>query len=170
MTQPQQYFLKDEIWMLTFAGAFQRNKVYKDNVKETPRNTFRKELQEFIEREILPIYKEEIDDEHPYEMIGRVIDFSRKYESVLSNGQLNVGTTQKLLNLALKYYWCLGWMPEPPHFPIDGSIQTRLPVEYRKNWTKIKELSEYKAIIECARTVLEEGETLAGWELENFRK
>lgn len=170
MTQPHQDFLKDEIWMLTFGGAFQRNKVYKEGVSETEKRNFRKELQAYMESVVLPAYKKPITDERHSAIIYAIIEFSTMHSNSLAGGQLSVGTAQKLLNLVLKYYWSLGWLPEPPHFPIDSRIQTCLPVKSRMSWTKITSLDEYQNIIDCAKEQLKEGESLARWELANFRR
>ncbi|WP_271425193.1 hypothetical protein [Aequorivita sinensis] len=170
MTQPQQDFLKNEIWMLTFGGAFQRNKVYAEKVSEKQREVFRKELRNYFEKEILPAYDNGVEHDEHCAMIEKIVADSSKYKSILSKERLSVGTAQKLLNLVLKYYWCLGWLPEPPHFPIDSRIQTYLPVKSKMSWTKIKSMDEYQGIIDCARRELKDGESLARWELANFRR
>ncbi|MCG2419360.1 hypothetical protein K8089_10025 [Aequorivita sp. F47161] len=170
MTQPQQDFLKNEIWMLTFGGAFQRNKVYAVKVSEKQREVFRKELRSYFEKEILPAYDKRVEHDAHCAMIEKIVTDSSKYESILEEGNLSVGTAQKLLNLVLKYYWCLGLLPEPPHFPIDSRIQSCLPVKNRMSWTKITSLDEYQTIIDCAKEQLKEGETLARWELANFKR
>lgn len=103
-------------------------------------------------------------------MIISIIENSKKHQSILNNACLSVGTAQKLLNLALKYYWCLGWLPEPPHFPVDSRIQESLPAESRMKWTSISKLDEYQSIIDCATEQLKEGESLARWELHNFKR
>lgn len=170
MTQPQQDFLKDEIWLLTFGGAFQRNKVYKEGVSEKQRELYRKELRGYFEKEILPAYDKSVEHDEHCAMIEKIANDSSKHKSILSKERLSVGTAQKLLNLVLKYYWCLGWLPEPPHFPIDSRIQTCLPAKGRMSWTKITSMGEYQGIIDCARGKLKEGETLARWELQNFKR
>lgn len=169
MAAAQQIFLKTEIWMLTFGGSFQRNKVYAEKVSEKQREVFRKELRSYFEKEILPAYNKAVEHYEHCAMIEKIVTDSSKYKSVLSIEKLSVGTAQKLLNLVLKYYWCLGWVPEPSHFPVDSRIQTCLPVKNRMSWTKITSLDEYQTIIHCAKEQLKEGETLARWELANFR-
>lgn len=170
MTQPQQDFLKDEIWMLTIGGAFQRNKVYIDGISEKQREVFRKELRSYFEKEILPAYDKSMEHDAHCAMIEKIVTDSKRHESLLVKGSLSVGTAQKFLNLALKYYWCLGWLPEPPHFPVDSRIQQCIPVKHRKSWTAINSLVEYQAIVDCAKEQLKEGESLASWELDNFRR
>lgn len=170
MNPAQQKFLKDEIWLLTFGGSFQRNTVYKKEVSEKDRNKFRGELRSFLETQILPNYEKKVDEDQHYNIIIKIIQNSKKSKAILNNNCLSVGTAQKLLNLVLKYYWCLGWLPEPPHFPVDSRIQKCLPFKKRQNWTSIKTLEEYQTIIDCAKGLLLKGETLATWELYNFKR
>ncbi len=170
MTLAQEVFLKDELWMLSFGGSFQRNRVYNEGVGEKEREDFRKGLRIYIEDVIHPPYKKQVGDKFHGANIISIIDYSRGFSKLLSNGELNVGTVQKILNLSLKYYWCLGWLPEPPHFPIDSRIQKCLPFKSRKYWTGINNLSEYQTIITCAKGLLKEGESLAMWELTNFKR
>ncbi len=166
----QALFLKDEIWLLTFGGSFQRNTVYKKEVSEKDRNKFRGELRSFLETEILPIYLNDVNDKVQYNSLTKIIQYSNKHKLILENDSLSIGTAQKLLNLVLKYYWCLGWLPEPPHFPVDSRIQKCIPAKSRKSWTAINSLEEYQSIIDCAKEQLKEGESLAKWELANFKK
>ena len=170
MTLAQEVFLKDELWMLSFGGSFQRNGVYNEWVGEKEREDFRKGLRIYIEDVIHPAYKKQVGDKPHGANIIAIIDYSRGFSKLLSNGELNVGAVQKILNLSLKYYWCLGWLPEPPHFPIDSRIQKCLPFKKRRPWTSIKTIDEYQTIINSARDLLLKGETLAIWELHNFKR
>lgn len=170
MFQLQQDFLKTEIWLLTFGGAFQRNKVYKEGVTEKQRESFRIELRKYIESDILPTYQKTLTEEKHRAMIFAIAEHSTIYEAILINDRLSIGTSQKLLNLVLKYYWCLGWLAEPLHFPVDRQIQKSLPAKNRMSWTKITSLDEYQGVIDCARGLLKEGESLARWELDNFKR
>ncbi|RCW91303.1 hypothetical protein [Winogradskyella arenosi] len=44
MQKEQQAFLIEEIWLLTFGGAFQHTGIYKPNTKEKDRTYFRNKL------------------------------------------------------------------------------------------------------------------------------
>ena len=166
----QDNFLRNEVWLLSFGGAFQRNTVYKPKTSEKKRLAFRLELREHIETTVLPLYKKKISDKKHSALLIDLIDFSKYHAAILKGGALTVGTAQKLLNLLLKYYWCLGWLPEPPHFPIDSRIQKCLPANQRKSWTQINSLDTYQVIIDCARQQLDKKESLAQWELVNFKR
>lgn len=61
----------------------------------------------------------------------------------MRGGQFSFGVAQKLFNLALKFYWSLGLIAEPPHCPIDLLVQEKglkLKQTEIKSWTK--ELNE----------------------------
>src|SRR5690606_5262794 len=125
MDKNQEHFIYNEIWTLTFGAGFQRANIYLEKIKDTDKKSFKKELKEFIELDILPFYKDnEIikDDEH-LSNIQKISIYSSRFENILQNGKLNFGVSQKLLNLILKYLWCLFEYPTPPHFPLDRRIQ-----------------------------------------------
>ena len=109
-------FLLNEIWNLSISGAFQRANVYDTGCKdEKSKNDCKKRLKKLI-IEIAEQYKKEVDEKTHLENIQRVFEFT---DSCLTNGKLNFGVSQKLLNLYLKYLWCLEMIPTPPHFPIE---------------------------------------------------
>lgn len=170
MDKLKRIFLQNEIWLLTFGGAFQRANIYKPNVPTEKRNVFRRELKKFVEEHILPQYKEPVCEfSHVLNLEG-IIVFSEKYHEILNNGKLLLGVSQKLLNLVLKYYWCLGEIAEPPHCPVDRIIQQKgLKSKYIVNWTSMDDVDEYLSIIHKIKQVAEEsGQTIAEWELEIF--
>ena len=87
--------------------------------------------------------------------------------------RFNVGHSQKLINLLLKYYWCSGWLKnEPPHCPIDRIILSRAKIKNAGEipaWTKINEIKDYKKYIREIKKVAEP-KSLAMWELEAFNR
>lgn len=145
-------FIKKEIWLLTIGGAFQRANVYQLGINENVKKEFRNKLQRFID-EILEKYNNAIiSDETHIENIYKINQFSAKnYSAILTNGQLNFGVCQKLLNLYLKYQWCLNLTSTPPHFPVDRIIQQKLKVPTLYSWTKNLEEKEYLEVINHAR-------------------
>lgn len=170
MTTQQQEFLIDEIWLLSFNGAFSRNTIYKPNVTDNQKQEFKKALRTYIEKVIHPGYKTVVDDALHRSFMIAIMEASKDFSTILKYGQLNVGTVQKLLNLSLKYYWCLGLLEKPPHFPIDRIIQKKLPWSQRVNWTDINTLEQYDTLIENFRALCPKGKSLAEWELENFNR
>lgn len=164
----KQNFLIEEIWLLTFGGAFQHSGIYKANTKEKARTYFRNMLKGYIEQIVLKEYKQPVSDEEHIENIIGISNYTESFKEVLK-APINVGISQKLLNLALKYYWCLLLLPEPPHFPVDRIIQQKIYKQPLVNWTQLDTIDMYMQIINDARVLAKQNNlSLAQWELENF--
>ena len=67
-----------------------------------------------------------------------------------------------MLNLYLKYQWCLGNIKEPPHFPVDRIIQQKLngwarakgiPQLELMHWTRFTDEKHYLEVINLARSI-----------------
>jgi|JI10StandDraft_1071094.scaffolds.fasta_scaffold01502_36 hypothetical protein len=175
VAEKKMQFMHEEIWMLTIAGAFQRAKVYKREVKEKAKKEFKDKLQD----QLVAIAKQYAVDVTEKKHLENIYTICQLKDKNLKAGSLNFGISQKLLNLYLKYLWCLGQILPPPHFPVDSIIQTALKREARKfnleskepfPWTKIKNEKDYLAIIDYARKVMHKrgGQDLATMELELF--
>ncbi|RAJ17824.1 hypothetical protein [Olleya aquimaris] len=146
-------FINSEIWSLTIGGAFQRANVYKPNVLEKDKKDFKFKLKGYIDNTIVPGYKSSnISDDVHIENIKSVQQYTSNFGKLLTNGQFNFGVSQKLLNLYLKYLWCLKVIPEPPHFPVDRVIQQKLKLKPIIAWTKIETPEDYMSIVNFART------------------
>jgi hypothetical protein len=169
-------FILNEIWQLTINGAFQRANVYSNTAKGEKMNKekeeFKKELREFVESLSIQ-YKSEIKDiDQHYSNIYSISTFSEKHESLLKDKKLNFGISQKLLNLYLKYLWCLGKIETPPHFPVDRQIQELLDDKNPTAWTSWENKDYYNKVIDKAnKRVLNSGHSsIAELELELFFK
>ncbi len=172
MNNPKQTFLHNEIWVLTFGGAFQRANIYKPNVEMEQRAAFRIALKNFVIEHIIPQYKEPVCEfSHVLNLEG-IIAFSEKYHEILNNEKLLIGVSQKLLNLALKYYWCLGEITTPPHCPIDRIIQKEgLKSKSIVNWTSMSEMDVYLRLIHKVQQIASgKGQSIAEWELKTFER
>ena len=97
--------------------------------------------------------------------IKAIISFTESTGSILTNGKLNFGVAQKLLNLYLKYHWCLNLIPQPPHFPVDSIIQKELGLMVVP-WTKMQNEIEYLRIINHAKVQLKKHNCKSIAELE----
>lgn len=113
MNESQRKFLKNEFFMLSWGAAVQRNKSLKNlNVKAD----FKMQIKAFLENELLKDYgKRKVTEE---EHITNIEKLQAKTKEL--GNRLNFGTCQKLLNMMCKYYWCVGFIEEPPHLPIDS--------------------------------------------------
>lgn len=183
MDKYQSKFVYNEIWTLTFGAAFQRANVYVKGAKDDKKKEFKKYLQEYIETNILPVYKDNagIDDLIHLKQIQCISEASKGYccSDILTHHRLNFGVSQKLLNLLLKYLWCLFDYPEPPHFPLDRRIQESLIVLAKESnvlprtivsWTQMAESNDYMTVIEYIRGNFLNNQTLAKFELEHFER
>ncbi|MCP9765186.1 hypothetical protein [Lacihabitans soyangensis] len=164
-------FLESQYWMMTIHAAFQRANVYKANVDENKRKEFREYLHVEIQQ-IAEKYYFKVDEDKHLKNIEKLQEYSRN-EDILQNGVLNYGICQKILNLYLKYLWCAGRIPTPPHFPIDRVVQERLGFKENEivSWTKqIKSEIDYLSIIRKTENILAQTyiDTLAELELELY--
>ncbi|WP_458625973.1 hypothetical protein [Winogradskyella sp. PC D3.3] len=169
MQTQQQAFLIEEIWLLTFGGAFQHAGIYKPKTKEKERTQFRTKLKGYIENIILSDYKTQVVNHKTHlENIQSICRFTESFSNILK-APINIGISQKLLNLALKYYWCLGVIPEPPHCPIDRLIQQKLYKQPLVNWTQLNCVETYMQIINDISVLAKKNkQSIAHWELVNF--
>jgi hypothetical protein len=160
-------FIESEIWLLTIGGGFQRANVYINGATGKERLEFRKELHREV-KQIAAEYKVAVSESRHIDNINRICGLEH---SVLANGSLNFGISQKILNLYLKYLWCLGEISTPPHFPVDRTIQILLKYKPVVNWTEIDSLEQYMLIIEHAKKEAENKyNSIAEQELDLFKR
>lgn len=160
-------FIKRELFMLTIAGAFQHNKVYKDGVDEKGRLEFRKDIKFLFEKKEIE-YKKPVSEVNHLRNLDEIkIDIEKKNGDLLRGSIISFGTVQKLFNLYLKYLWSIGFISEPPHCPIDRIILNKIK-DYKTNWTRMNKADYCKAIekIRDTKGLL----SIAEWELENFSR
>jgi len=152
-------FLVDQSIVNSIGGAFQRANVYAEGLTEThpDRDTLRDALQGKL-RSLGTQYVASVSDTGHCHNIARLADeLSQEFaeSGILRNNRFRIGIAQKALNLYLKYLWCLGDIPPPPHCPLDRRIIDKLglppghPGEY--DWTKLDDLDKYKFLIEKCR-------------------
>lgn len=161
-------FIKSEIWSLTIAGVYQRVKIYRDNLSINEIDFFESRLKFYVLALETEHYKKVVLPEKHLENIEALASFVEESD-VLEENIPPFGIAQKFLNLYLKYVWCLGEIKEPPHFPIDRSIQKTMGIPSREvfPWTEIKSRESYMLIISLGKEL--KGETsLADFELRLF--
>jgi hypothetical protein len=166
------YFILEEVWLLSTLGAFQRANIYLPLVSDNDKKTFRNDLNIYINENLIPFYKKGVDDKEHLINIQQLSVFSKKYDYILKGGKINFGISQKLLNLYLKYLWCLEQIPTPPHFPVDSIIQSKLGLKKIEPWTKFENPDDYLNIIAIAekKRIELELQSLAQLELELFKR
>ncbi len=115
-------------------------------------------------------YTQGVDEQHHVQRIAELADrMSADYSGVLREGRFRIGAAQKALNLFLKYLWCTGSIPTPPHCPFDALVIQMLPGPDRLNWTTLDDLGGYRNLVAAARRLA--GTTsLAEWEPREYDK
>ena len=146
-------------------AALQRNKTYQDDARNAERTALRTAWAELIRQESSryadpsPVS----DDEH-CKAIRRISDaVSQRFGVHLVGGRLRFGTSQKALNLYLKYMWRMGRSATPPHCPVDRIVLEAANVS--GSWTKNDSEGEYMRWIDRLR-LLAKPLTLSEWEYE----
>lgn len=164
MNEAQWQFLHSELLMLTRAGTFQRSGVYAPGCPEKTRRRVRLALSKWLSGagEHYKTTSRECDH------VARIVDLAEHmtshFGSNLRGGRFRIGVAQKALNLYLKYLWCAGRIPMPPHCPFDARIISRLRFEAPVRWTKLDSIQEYELLVRAARAVAGD-QPLAAWEL-----
>lgn len=167
----QDDFIQNEIWTLTFGASFQRANVYKSNVSEEEKSIFKSKTRNFIEKISEEYYSSSImSDELHISNIERISSFTEAFSAILQKGKLNFGISQKLLNLYLKYQWCLKDNFVPPHFPVDRRIQENINLKPIVSWTKFEDSKDYMKIINYVRNLNSKHSSIAAFELEHFER
>jgi hypothetical protein len=162
---------REAAWSKSWRAAVQRNSPYARSLPEFERKTIRQGSREATEA-ILQDYATPVDEaRHEQHIIKLSEDISRNFGSRLRNGRLTIGTSQKFLNLYLKYLWCFDQVEEPPHCPFDRQVQKNagFKASVIVPWTKIDTIEDYhrqiKRLQDVAAAHPPEGFSLAEWEL-----
>lgn len=163
----QRAFLLGEIFTLTLAGTAQRSGLYRDKTSEKDRKPFQESLRKLLEKIAGDYAKGVSEDEHVKNIQRLAKQLSAEHADVLAEGGIRIGHAQKALNLYLKYRWCLGEIPEPPHCPLDAIVLGKVPGCETVRWTRMRTIGEYAAVVGKVRLAAA-GLSLALWELENY--
>jgi hypothetical protein len=172
----KQRFIYDEISILAWGASVQRANIYEKTSSKQDRDDFKKNIMIFIEKKILPKYVDPCTEEDHIANIAALADYgtevgTKQGKYVLGESGYRIGIAQKLLNLQLKYLWCLGFIEEPPHCPVDRIVLSKTKLEGKLNWTQIKTKNEYIQAINAIRDVADSQKlSLSEWELKVFSR
>ena len=162
-------FLKNEFWLLSWNGASQRANIFPKDLSEKDRKLFRDSVKKSVFK-LFDVFRL-IDNLFESELIDNISKLVEKHNTNKTN--FNIGHSQKLINLMLKYYWCAGWLRfEPPHCPVDRIILSKAKIKVDSktpSWTKIDNIYEYENYISILKNVAYPL-TLARWELKTFNR
>ncbi len=160
-------FLRQTALFNAIGAAFQRALIYVDGIENNAKEQLKRDLEEHLRR-IETQYQGSVSPEKHLQTIADVVKgMSRKHAHILKNGRFRVGIAQKAVNIYLKLLWCYGWVPEPPHCPIDSIVLAEVGDRQTK-WTKMDDIKEYSASIERIQAyILRAGSkvSLSKWEL-----
>ncbi|TAF75966.1 MAG: hypothetical protein EAZ53_04570 [Bacteroidetes bacterium] len=170
---PKIKFLKSEAIASSIkAGLSTRNKnspIYLTQ-NETEREKFKDFLKKFLEKmEVL----DNTNKEDNYKLVLLLNQESKQFTNSLNFGELKIGVCQKIINLYLKYLWCLDLITEPPLMPLDGRVLAYFKNSNFQNWTEITDISMYKNIMQSIENQLKENTnfiSLSQWELDFWNK
>lgn len=160
-------FLRDEFFSLTLMAAVQRGDVYAVGAPESLKKRFRSELRRKLEELASHYCTSPAEDAHLKNICSLADYLTEKCSRALKAGRLRIGTAQKALNLYLKYLWCIGVIPEPPHCPFDRQIIQRLPNCGQFRWTALDNIEDYKVLVAAAKRAAG-ASSIARWELETY--
>lgn len=163
-------FLVSELWILSWGASVQRANLFVPETAEAARRQFRGSIIAFATTELLGNYESGIaESQHE-----RNIQLLCAYGTDVGTGLLGpngykVGVAQKLLNLQLKYLWCLGVIPEPPHCPIDRVVINKTPLRNTVAWTQMAGIEVYRGVIRAVKVLADQaGLSIANWELQTY--
>lgn len=167
MSNSKEQFLKTEFFIFSWNAATEHNLVWNKNTTDKAKGNFRKNIKEFLEDKLSKVYGERkvTEEEH----IKNIAELQEK--SIELGNRLNFGTCQKLLNMMCKYYWCVGFIEEPPHLPIDRINLENAGIKGKDmvNWTEIEEPQVYINLINKIKEKTS-GQSLAQWEVDNWNR
>ena len=147
---------------MTSACYRNKIKIYKEHASEGDKEKFREDLKKLIFK-YSENYLQNVSEEKHCKVIEDILSkISEAYSEILINGRFRIGNSQKLLNMYLKYLWCVGLVKITPHMPIDGIVLKKFKSRCRDdnpknikildmNWTEIDDIEKYKEIIECIK-------------------
>jgi hypothetical protein len=160
-------FLSDVAFGIAFAGTVQRGKLYRPGSDPDERFSFRSALRTALEN-LAEEYRAAVTDDQHVANINKLANrFSQRHPAALNDNRFRIGSAQKALNLYLKMLWCFDRIPTPPHCPFDRIVLSHVPGCKDVNWTQLDSSSEYKRIVQCARSAAD-GVALAEWELHLY--
>jgi hypothetical protein len=167
MDEQKRKFLDDAFFRLTVMATFPRSKTYREDAKDGDRARFKEALRERLIG-LAQQYTGDVDNDSHIKNIEHLANgLSKEFAQVLEGGRFRIGSAQKALNLYLKYLWCTGQIPMPPHCPFDNIIIGKLSGCDNINWTTLDKVADYRRLVIAAQ-----GEAgiipIAQWELETY--
>ena len=163
-------YLRNELWVLTVAGALGRSGTYRTGASGENKILFKSSIRVYLDTQLLRRYvKGGMSDARHLANIEALCLHANAHKRVLLAGHLRFGVAQKLLNLYLKYRWVIGDIAEPPHFPVDRQIQIITKYSPIVSWTNDMDQEQYMSVIDHVRKK-ERRMSIARYELKEFSR
>jgi hypothetical protein len=160
-------FLRQTALFNAIGAAFQRALIYGDKNDNGLKDQVKRDLEGHLRR-IETRYQRNVSSEKHLQTISGVAkNMSNKHAHILKNGRFRVGIAQKAVNIYLKLLWCYGWIPEPPHCPIDSIVLAKVGDRITK-WTIMDDIEDYRTVIERIQAYIRQAGlkmSLSKWEL-----
>ena len=170
-------FLLSTYWLSSWNASVQHAGVYVKSIAGTSdanlkkqKSEFRKRVIEWIDANLISQYRFSVSAKTHEKNLQALADFGTEIgKPILRNGRYRIGVAQKLLNLQLKYLWCMNRISMPPHCPIDSIIQKCLEKDDRCPWTRMSNIGQYNKVIRKLSDVAKQANiSLAEWELAKY--
>ena len=79
MDKTKNHFILRELWILAWNASVQRSKIYKPKITDKSKLEFRWSLIKFIEKKIVPKYKNQVSEEEHNKNIAQVIKVANNF-------------------------------------------------------------------------------------------
>jgi len=166
-------FMREEVFTMTLMAVTQHGRIYAPQPTQRERDEFRSALHKYLDG-MAKVYSMPVAEEaHVHYIVSLKEQLSASCKRLHDERGFRIGSAQKALNLFLKYLWCLGEIPEPPHCPFDRRIieGLELPVGVCQNWADCDHVEHYERWVAAAREeAKKESLSLAQWELCTYNK
>lgn len=171
----QKAFIEEVLFSNALSAAFQRSTTYRkdEDFSSKQKDALRETLKSFLRSTVNdPLYVagSVSDSQHRSKIIELADAVSSQHANLLEGEKFRIGSAQKILNLYLKFHWCMGKIAEPPHCPLDRIVIERLAKKYHTHkWTKLDSIGDYQLLIDALRELATRGGcSIAQWELQAY--
>lgn len=170
VTSERKAFLDAQIFCMSLMATVQRNRyVYRRGASDWSKRMFRAELRYELERIVKQYNESTTETQHMQNIVSLAERISASSRDALQKEGFRIGAAQKILNLYLKYMWCLGQLPlVPPHCPFDALVLKGIGCG-NESWTEATQIEQYVEWVQKAE-VKANGLSLAEWELREYNK
>ena len=146
-------------------ASFRRNNIYSTGAVSQRRSRLREDLKARLTALGNSYVQGSLSEaEHEANIVNLANALSDEHSDILVNGRFKIGTSQKALNLYLKFLWCLGRLPEDPHHcPVDRIVLSSISLN--GTWTRLDDIATYRAWIVRIREAAG-ARSLSDWELD----